>query len=202
MEKPTLIATDLESILVPEIWISIAEKTGIKELRLTTRDVPDYDRLMKKRLQILTRNNLSLNDIQSVIETIKPFDGAIEFMDWIKTRYPIIIISDTFYEFAHPLIKKLNYPTIFCHSLETNKNHMILNYHLRKSGTKKNTVDSFKNLGFRVIAIGDSYNDTEMLKEADTGILFNASPKTISEFPQFPALDTYKELKKIIKNLS
>ena len=200
-KKPILIAMDFESILVPEIWISIAKKTRIPELRLTTRDVPDYDQLMKKRLKILAKNNLSLKNIQSIIAEMEPIAGAKEFLDWARMNFETIIVSDTFYEFARPLIQKLNHPTLLCHLLETNNKNQIIDYHLRESGKKENAVKAFKNLGFRVIAIDDSYNDTDMLKTADIGILFNASSNVVSQFPQFSSCYSYDKLKTFIQKV-
>ena len=197
---PTIIALDLEGVLVPEIWIAVAEKTGIAELRLTTRDVADYNELMQYRLKILADHNLKLKDIQAVIETLEPLDGAVEFVEWIRARYQVIILSDTFYEFAAPLMKKLGCPTLFCHSLTVNGDGFITGYNLRLADGKRQAVKGFKQIAFRVIAAGDSYNDTSMLKEADAGILFSPPQNVIDEFPQFPVTNTYAELKSAIEN--
>lgn len=187
---------DLEGVLVPEIWIAFSEKTGIKELRATTRDIPDYDVLMKQRLRILDEHNLGLPDIQAVIAEIKPLDGAREFIDWLRERFQVVILSDTFYEFAQPLMRQLGFPALLCHKLETNEKGRVVNYKLRQSNPKRQSVLAFKSLYYRVIAAGDSYNDTTMLAEADAGILFHAPENVIREFPQFPAVHTFDDLKK------
>jgi phosphoserine / homoserine phosphotransferase len=194
-DKPTILATDLEGVLVPEIWIAVAEKTGIERLRLTTRDIPDYDRLMRGRLAILREQHLTLADIQAVIATIDPLPGALEFLNWARAQMQVIILSDTFYEFAAPLMVKLGYPTLFCNSLEIDGEQMITGYHLRKPDGKRHAVVGLKELGFRVLAIGDSYNDTTMLGAADTGVLFRPSANVAAEFPQFPVLCEYDELR-------
>lgn len=200
-KKSTIITLDFESILVPEIWIAVAEQAGIDELKLTTRDIPNYDTLMKKRINILAQNKISLKSIQSTVEKIYPLKGAREFLDYLRDKYQVIILSDTFYEFIMPLIKKLNYPTLFCHSLEVDKNGYIKNYKLRQSGKKENVVSALKGVGFNIVAIGDSYNDINMLKIANTGILFNASDKIVQEFSQFPAFNNYDALKNFIIKL-
>ena len=187
---------DLEGVLVPEIWIAFAEKTGIKELRATTRDIPDYDVLMKQRLRILDEHNLGLPDIQDVIAGIKPLEGANEFVAWLRERFQVVILSDTFYEFAQPLMRQLGFPALLCHKLETDEKGRVVNYKLRQSNPKRQSVLAFKSLYYRVIAAGDSYNDTTMLAEADAGILFHAPENVIREFPQFPAVHTYEDLKK------
>ena len=186
---------DLEGVLIPEIWIGFAEKTGIEELRATTRDIPDYDELMNQRLQILKRNNLGLTDIQQVIATMAPMDGALAFITWLKKNFQLVILSDTFYEFSQPLMKQLNFPTLFCHRLVVDDSGDITGYRLRQKDPKRQCVKAFHDLNFRVIASGDSYNDTTMLSEADSGILFRAPKNVKSEFPQYPAVDTYDELK-------
>ncbi|MDB6059900.1 MAG: thrH [Verrucomicrobiaceae bacterium] len=187
---------DLEGVLVPEIWIAFAEKTGIKELRATTRDIPDYDVLMKQRLRILDEHNLGLPDIQAVIAEIKPLEGAKEFIDWLRERFQVVILSDTFYEFAQPLMRQLGFPALLCHKLETDEKGRVVNYKLRQANPKRQSVLAFKSLYYRVIAAGDSYNDTTMLAEADAGILFHAPDNVIREFPQFPAVQTFEDLKK------
>lgn len=194
-----IICVDLESILMPEIWINVAKKTNIKELRLTTRDVPDYDVLMKKRLKILKTNNIKFRDIQKVIGMIEPFKGATDFLNWLRKRFPTIVLSDTFLEFVNPLFEKLSFPTIFCNSLEIDKDGFIKNYKLRQKDGKRKSIKSLKLLGFNVIAIGDSYNDMSMLKEANVGILFNPSENLRKEFPQFSVARNYRELKLIFK---
>lgn len=186
---------DLEGVLIPEIWIAFAELTGIDALRATTRDIPDYDVLMKQRLRILDENNLGLPDIQQVIAKLKPLDGAAEFVDWLRERFQVVILSDTFYEFSAPLMKQLGWPTLLCHRLEVNSNGKVVDYKLRQKDPKRQSVKAFHGLNYRVIAAGDSYNDTTMLAEAEAGILFKAPDNVIAEFPQFPAVHTYEELK-------
>lgn len=190
-----LACLDLEGVLIPEIWIGFAEKTGIDELKATTRDIPDYDVLMKQRLGLLAEHNLGLPDIQEVIATMSPLEGAQEFVLWLKERFQVIILSDTFYEFSQPLMRQLDFPTLFCHKLIADENGAIVDYKLRQADPKRQCVKAFHGLNFRVIAAGDSYNDTTMLSEADAGILFKAPDNVIAEFPQFPAVHSYKELK-------
>lgn len=187
---------DLEGVLVPEIWIGFAEKTGIDELRATTRDVPDYDVLMKQRLTILDQHGLGLPDIQEVIATMAPMPGAKDFIDWLKERFQLIILSDTFYEFSQPLMRQLDFPTLFCHKLIANEAGKIVDYKLRQKDPKRQSVKALHGLNFRVIASGDSYNDTTMLAEADAGILFRAPANVIAEFPQYPAVESYDELRR------
>jgi phosphoserine/homoserine phosphotransferase len=189
-------ALDLEGVLVPEIWIDFAAKTGIEELKATTRDIPDYDVLMRQRLDLLNRHGLGLPDIQEVIATMKPLDGAPEFVDWLRERFQVVILSDTFYEFSQPLMAQLGFPTLFCHRLVADDNGKIVDYKLRQKDPKRESVKAFHQLNFRVIAAGDSYNDTTMLSEADAGILFRAPENVISEFSQYPAVTAYEELKK------
>lgn len=196
MVRPVIACLDLEGVLVPEIWINVAKKTGISELRLTTRDIADYDLLMKRRLGILDQHGLTLPDIQAVIATMDPLEGAAEFLAWLRERCQVIILSDTFYEFAQPLMQRLAYPTIFCNRLEVAKNGRIVNYHLRQPDQKRQSVTALKNLRFLVIAAGDSYNDTSMLAEADAGIFFRPPDAISKEFPQFPVAMTYEELKR------
>lgn len=199
--KSTIVASDLEGILTPEIWIAVAEKTGIAELRLTTRDIPDYDRLMQGRIHILHEHRLSLADIQAVIETIDPLPGALEFLQWARTQTQLIVLSDTFYEFARPLMAKLGFPTLFCNKLTIDGNGMIVGYQLRQPDGKRTAVDALKSLRFRVIAVGDSYNDTTMLGAADAGFLFRPPSNVAAEFPQFPVLHGYAELQTRIGKL-
>ncbi|MFK7863997.1 MAG: bifunctional phosphoserine phosphatase/homoserine phosphotransferase ThrH [Pseudohongiellaceae bacterium] len=189
-------ALDLEGVLVPEIWIDFAEKTGIAELKATTRDIPDYDVLMRQRLDLLNQNGLGLPDIQAVIATMKPLEGAPEFVDWLRERFQVVILSDTFYEFSQPLMAQLGFPTLFCHRLIADADGKIVDYKLRQKDPKRQSVKAFHQLNFRVIASGDSYNDTTMLSEADAGILFRAPANVIEEFPQYPAVTAYEELKK------
>ncbi|MCP8898514.1 bifunctional phosphoserine phosphatase/homoserine phosphotransferase ThrH [Gilvimarinus xylanilyticus] len=190
-----LACLDLEGVLVPEIWIKFAEKTGIDALKDTTRDIPDYDVLMRQRLRILEENNLGLNEIQEVIATLEPLDGAVDFINWLRERFQVIILSDTFYEFSQPLMRQLGFPTLLCHRLETDDNGRVINYHLRQKDPKRQSVLALKTLYYRIIAAGDSYNDTTMLGEADAGILFHAPQNVIDEFPQFPAAHNFAELK-------
>lgn len=190
-----LACLDLEGVLIPEIWINFAEKTGIEELKATTRDIPDYDVLMKQRLCILDEHKLGYQEIQEVIESLSPLEGAVEFVDWLRERFQVIILSDTFYEFSQPLMRQLGFPTLFCHRLEIDENGRVVDYKLRQKDPKRESVKAFHSLNYRVIAAGDSYNDTTMLSEADQGILFKAPENVIAEFPQFPAVFTYEELK-------
>lgn len=186
---------DLEGVLVPEIWIAFAEKTGIEDLKKTTRDEPDYDVLMNYRLEILKEHGLGLNEIQEVIATLQPLDGARDFIDWLRERFQVVILSDTFYEFASPLMKQLGYPTLLCHRLEYDADGTVTNYRLRQANPKRQAIVAFKSIYYRTIAAGDSYNDTTMLAEADAGILFHAPQNVIDEFPQFPAVQTFDALK-------
>ncbi len=185
---------DLEGVLVPEIWINVAERTKIPELRRTTRDEPNYDVLMKGRLRILDEHKLKLPDIQAVIATMKPLDGAQEFLAWLRARCQVIILSDTFSQFAAPLMQQLGYPTLFCHTLEMAPDGRVVNYHLRLPEQKRESVLALKSLNYRVVAAGDSYNDTAMLIAADAGIFFRPPANIAKEFPQFPVTQTYAEL--------
>jgi len=196
-----IICSDLEGIFVPEIWINVAEKTGIKELRLTTRDISDYDVLMKRRLAILDENNLKIGDIQGVIATMEPIDGALEFLDWLRSRIPVIVVSDTFDQFAGPLMKKLGWPTLFCHTLSINPDGSIAGYKLRQKDSKREAVISLQNLNYDTIGVGDSYNDITMLKQADNGILFDPPENVKNEFPEFPVTYSYDDLKDIIQQI-
>ncbi|WP_028299985.1 bifunctional phosphoserine phosphatase/homoserine phosphotransferase ThrH [Oceanospirillum beijerinckii] len=190
-----LACLDLEGVLIPEIWIAFAEKTGIEELKATTRDIPDYDVLMKQRLRILDENGLKLPDIQAVIAELEPLEGAKEFVEWLRERFQLVILSDTFYEFAAPLMKQLGYPTLLCHKLEVDEEGRITDYTLRQRDPKRQSVRAFQLLNYRVIAAGDSYSDTTMLAQAEEGILFHAPDNVIAEFPQFPAVHSYEDLK-------
>ena len=193
-----IVCLDLEGVLVPEIWITFAERTGIPELRRTTRDEPNYDTLMKYRLGILAQHKLGLPDIQKVIGEMKPMEGAREFLDALREDYEVIILSDTFYEFAHPLMRQLAWPTLFCHSLEADASGMLVNYHLRMPDQKREAVKRFKELNFTVVAAGDSYNDTAMLGEAHAGILFHPPENVVREFPQFPVTRDFDALRREI----
>ena len=184
----------MEGVLVPEIWIEFAKKTGIKELRLTTRDIPDYDVLMKRRLKILSENKLKLKDIQRVIAKIRPLPGARAFLDRLREERQVLILSDTFYEFAMPLIKQLGYPVLWCNWLEVNKKNEITGYRLRQPNGKEKAVRAIQSAGFKVSAAGDSYNDVLMLKAADKGIFFNPPPAIAKHFSQFKVVKDYKNL--------
>ncbi|HHZ88738.1 MAG TPA: bifunctional phosphoserine phosphatase/homoserine phosphotransferase ThrH, partial [Chromatiaceae bacterium] len=186
---------DLEGVLVPEIWIDFAERTGIEALRATTRDIPDYDVLMRQRLDLLAEHGLGLPDIQSVIDDMGPLPGALEFVNWLRERYQVVILSDTFYEFAAPLMRQLGYPTILCHRLEVDGQGKVVDYHLRQVDPKRASVKAFHGLNYKIIATGDSYNDTTMLAEADAGILFCPPDNVIAEFPEFPVAKNYDELR-------
>lgn len=190
-----LVCLDLEGVLVPEIWIEFAKRTGIAELRRTTRDEPDYDKLMAYRLDLLKTHKLGLPDIQKVIAEMGPMTGAKEFLDELRRDFQVIILSDTFYEFAMPLMAQLGMPTLFCHKLEADATGFLVNYHLRMPNQKKEAVQRFKELRFDVIAAGDSYNDTAMLIEAHAGILFHPPQNVIDEFPQFPVAMNYAALR-------
>ena len=190
-----LACLDLEGVLIPEIWIEFAERTGIDALRATTRDIPDYDVLMKQRLAILADNGLGLTDIQEVIGGMAPLPGAGDFLDWLRARFQVIILSDTFYEFAAPLMAQLGNPTLFCHKLEMDPQGRIVDYHLRQVDPKRKAIQALHGLNFRIIASGDSYNDTTMLGEADAGILFRPPQNVIDEFPQYPVATSYDELR-------
>ena len=198
--QPLLACLDLEGVLVPEIWINIADRTNIKELRLTTRDEPDYDLLMKRRLKILKEHKLTLHDLQAVIGQMAPLDGANDFLAWLRRKCQVVILSDTFVEFATPLMRQLDYPTIFCNSLEVEAGN-IVNYHLRLKDQKRASVLALKTLNFRVVAAGDSYNDTSMLMAADAGIFFRPPPAIAAQFPQFPVTPTYSEMQEQFSRL-
>ena len=196
-----IVCADLEGVFVPEIWINVAEKTGIEELRLTTRDISDYDVLMKKRLSILEANDLKLSDITRVIDTMEPLPGAVDFVDWLRSRTQIIILSDTFTQFAGPLMKKLGWPTLFCHSLSVNADGYVTDYVLRQKDSKEKAVRALKQLNFNVLALGDSYNDISMLKSADKGILFRPPYSVVEAFQELEVTRTYDDLKTIIQKI-
>ncbi|MCS4505634.1 Phosphoserine phosphatase ThrH [wastewater metagenome] len=189
-----IVCLDLEGVLVPEIWIDFAELTGIDELRATTRDVPDYDELMRFRLDVLARNGLGLPDIERVIADMAPLEGARAFLDELRERYQVVILSDTFYEFARPLMRQLGWPTLFCHELGVAGDGRITDYRLRLADHKRRSVEAFRGLNFRTVAAGDSYNDTSMLGAAHAGILFRPPQNVIDEFPQFPVATDYDGL--------
>jgi phosphoserine / homoserine phosphotransferase len=197
-----LACLDLEGVLIPEIWIAFAEKTQIPELRLTTRDVPDYDLLMRNRIRILAEHNLGLNEIHEVIANIAPLPGAVEFVGWLRKHFQVVILSDTFYEFALPLMPALGNPMLLCHRLEVDAAGRVTGYKLRQADPKRQAVRAFQSLYYRCIAAGDSYNDTTMLATAEKGILFHAPAKVSAEFPEFPSVHTYEELKQEFRKAS
>lgn len=194
-----IVCSDLEGVFVPEIWINVAKKTGIEELKLTTRDISDYDVLMKKRLNILKENKLKLKDIQDVIDQMDPLPGAVEFLHWLRSETQVIVVSDTFVQFAGPLMKKLGYPTLFCNTLEISENNSITGYQLRQEDGKKKTVQALRSLKYSIVALGDSYNDISMLKEADMGILFCPPQNVIDEYPELPVTTDYSQVKQMLE---
>ena len=189
---------DLEGVLVPEVWINVAEKTGIEALKLTTRDIQDYDELMTHRLKVIGENNLTLSYIQEVIGTLEPMPGAIEFLDWLRGESQVVILSDTFEEFAAPLMRQLKMPTILCHSLSINDQDKITDYHIRIKDPKKKAIQAFRGLNYKTIAAGDSYNDVSMLLEADRGIFFRPPANIPLEYPQLPVAEDYETFKQLI----
>lgn len=194
MQQPVMVCLDLEGVLVPEIWINVAVKTGIDELKITTREMPDYDKLMRQRLDILDRHALKVGDIQDVIARMGPLEGATDFLAWLRERCQVIILSDTFYQFAQPLMRQLGFPTLFCNQLEINANGRIVNYHMRMQDPKKHAVAALKSLNFFTMAAGDSYNDTAMLGEAHAGFFFRPPDHLPKKFPRFPVTQNYGEL--------
>ena len=194
MHKPVVVCLDLEGVLVPEIWINVAVKTGIEDLKITTREMPDYDKLMRQRLDILDRWALKIGDIQDVIAQMGPLEGATDFLAWLRERYQVIILSDTFYQFVQPLMRQLGYPTLFCNQLEIDGSGRIVNYRMRMQDPKKHAVAALKSLNFFTMAAGDSYNDTAMLGEADAGFFFRPPDHLPKEFPRFPVTQNYGEL--------
>lgn len=193
-----VVCLDLEGVLIPEIWIQFANKTGINGLTRTTRDEPDYDKLMQYRLGLLREHNLKLADIQAVIDTMSPLPGAAEFLDGLQQSYQVVILSDTFYPFSRPMMRQLNWPTLFCHNLEIGPQGTIDGYRLRMPDQKRAAVKAFKALNFGVIAAGDSYNDTAMLSEADAGFFIFPPESITNEFPQFPVMQSHAELRAAI----
>jgi len=193
-----IICFDLEGVFTPEVWINLSLKTGIDELKLTTRDISDYDVLMKRRLEILKEHNITLNEIKTVISEMELLPGAKDFLDWVRSIVQVIIVTDSFIEFAMLFMKKLDYPLLLCHNLETDEKGIITDYKLRINDMKRETVKAFKNMNYDVIAVGDSYNDTAMLLEAKHGILFRPPENIIKEFPQFPVVTEYAEFKKVL----
>ena len=195
-----IVCLDLEGVLIPEIWIEFSQRTGIPELAKTTRDEPDYDKLMRGRIEILNRKGLGLADIQKAIDEVRPLTGAREFLDWLRGYCQVVILSDTYYQFAAPLMRQLGHPTLFCNELIVDGAGRVRDYRLRLPDQKRASVKAFKALNFHTIAAGDSYNDTNMLAEAHAGILFRPPANVIAEFPQFPVTTSYDELRaEIIK---
>jgi phosphoserine/homoserine phosphotransferase len=193
-----VVCSDLEGVFVPEVWINVAEKTGIPELRLTTRDVPDYNVLMRSRIKILEEKGLRLKDIQEVIAQIRPLEGALEFIAWLKERTQLIVVSDTFIQFAEPLMKQLGRPTLFCHSLVIDEENRIVDYKLRQKDPKRKTIEALQGLQYQVIGMGDSYNDISMLQQSEVGILFQPPDNVVKDYPELPVVQDYEELKKIL----
>lgn len=196
-----IVCSDLEGVFVPEIWVNVSANTGIDELKLTTRDISDYNVLMKRRLELLRKYGLTLRDVQNVISLLKPLPGALEFVDWLRSKTQLIVVSDTFTEFAEPLIRELGRPTLFCHHLTTDAIGNITDYNLRQPDGKKHVVESLQSLNYKVIAIGDSYNDISMLRKADYGILYNPPQNVSDENSDLEVVRTYPTLKRIISKL-
>ena len=195
------LCSDLEGVFIPEVWINVAEKTGIPELRRTTRDEPDYDKLMRFRMALLRERGLKLKDIQDVIATIRPLDGAMELLEWIRQQVPMVIVSDTFTQFAGPLMAQLNRPTLFCNELVMDGDGFISDFIMRQHDQKRKVVQALQNLNYTVIAMGDSYNDTSMLAQAEYGILFRPPENVKQAFPHFPVAMDYDRLKEIIQSV-
>lgn len=193
MAQPVITCLDMEGVLFPEIWLGLADKVGVEELRLTTRDISDYDVLMKKRLDVLRTHGITMHDIHDVVRTIAPLPGVPEFMEWLRPRSQVIILSDTFYEFVQPLMEQLQFPTIFCHTLGIDQEGFITDYFLRQNDQKRHAVRALQSLGFKVLAGGDSYNDVSMLQAADAGFFFCPPESIVKEYPQFPVATTYSE---------
>ena len=193
-----IVCSDLEGVFTPEVWINVAEKTGITELRRTTRDEPDYNKLMRWRMEILDQHGLKLHDIQAVIAQIKPLPGALDFIAWIKERTQLIVVSDTFIQFADPLMKQLGRPTLFCHTLVMDETNRIIDFRLRQPDPKRKTVEALQSLKYQVIGMGDSYNDISMLKQSDVGILFRPPQNVINDYPELPVTHDYEELRTIL----
>lgn len=195
----TIVCLDLEGVLVPEIWIAFAEKTKIKELRLTTRDISDYDELMQYRLKILKEKNLKLKDIQAVIDTMDPLEGALDFLNQLREMTQVLILSDTFLEFAKPLMRKLAWPTLFCNSLVIDDDNMIADYTLRQQDGKRKAVTALQGCGFHILAAGDSFNDVTMLQKADQGFFFRAPDSIREQYPNIPAAENHQQLLEMLK---
>ena len=200
--KMLVVFLDLEGVLIPEIWEGLADFTNIEELKLTTRDIADYDELMKHRLRICEQYSLTMREIHKVVENIEPFDGASEFLIWLRERNEVLILSDTYREFIRPLLHKLQYPTVLCHSLKLDVNSRIIDYCLRMKDQKRLAVKAFNELNYYSIAVGDSYNDINMLKEANQGILFRTTEKIAAEYPDFPLVYEYEELRNALERIT
>jgi len=196
-----IVCCDFEGVWIPEIWINVSKKTGIEELKLTTRDIKDYDELMQYRLKILDKHNLKLKDIQEVISTLKPLEEAKEMLDWIKSVTRMVIVSDTFTEFADPLLRQLDYPLLFCHSLEVDENNRITGYKLRQKDPKRQVIKALKSLNYSVIAFGDSYNDISMLQEADKAFFYKPPQNVVDDYPDFSVATNYDEMKQLLLQL-
>jgi phosphoserine/homoserine phosphotransferase len=196
-----LVCSDLEGVFVPEIWVSVSQHTGIDELKLTTREISDYNVLMKRRLELLQKYGLTLRDVQNVISLLKPLPGALEFIDWLRTKTQLIVVTDSFTEFAEPLIRQLGRPTLLCHHLTTDKEGIIRDYNLRQEDAKRHVVDALHSLMYKVIAIGDSYNDISMLRRADHGILYNPPQNVADEHPDLEVIKTYQSLRRVISQI-
>jgi phosphoserine/homoserine phosphotransferase len=192
-----VLCLDLEGVLIPEIWQAVADRTGIEALRKTTRDIPVYDNLMQLRLGVLAENDLPLSLIEEVIDTLDPLPGAVDFLDWARPRFQLAIISDTFYQFAMPLMAKIGFPTLLCHKLVV-EDDRIVGYRIRQEDPKRQSVRAFKSLNYRVLAAGDSYNDISMLEEADAGFFYRAPENVLAEFPQYPHADSYEALQQLL----
>ncbi|MGA2407944.1 MAG: bifunctional phosphoserine phosphatase/homoserine phosphotransferase ThrH [Bacteroidales bacterium] len=196
-----IVCSDLEGVFVPEIWVNVSRHTGIDELKLTTRDISDYDVLMKRRLELLQKYGLTLRDVQNVISLLKPLPGAVEFIDWLRTITQLIVVSDTFSEFADPLLRQLGRPTLFCHHLTTDSEGNIIDYNLRQRDGKRMVVEALQSLNYKVIAIGDSYNDISMLRKAELGILYTPPQNVADEYNDLKVVKSYASLKRIISHL-
>jgi phosphoserine / homoserine phosphotransferase len=196
-----LVCSDLEGVFVPEIWVSVSQHTGIDELKLTTREISDYNVLMKRRLELLQKYGLTLRDVQNVISLLKPLPGALEFIDWLRTKTQLIVVTDSFTEFAEPLIRQLGRPTLLCHHLTTDKDGIIRDYNLRQEDAKRHVVDALHSLMYKVIAIGDSYNDISMLRKADHGILYNPPQNVADEHPDLEVIKTFQSLRRVISQI-
>ena len=194
-----VVCLDLEGVLVPEIWISVAEHTGLDELRATTREIPDYHQLMSHRLAILAHNDLRIQHIQAVIAGLAPLTGAVPFLSWLRQRHQVVVLSDSFYQFTAPLMSQLQWPTLFCHNLEIDRDGRVANYRLRQIDHKRRAVEALQDLNFGVVAVGDAYNDVSMLAAAQHGMLFRPSPQVVTDFPQFPVVSDYPELQTAIR---